>query len=819
MAPELSVSASSSNSQRETRMATSLRVRLAHTVFATWFISWLVSLGFLCVATKYQAVSTALITNAAREALGEEPLDRQLELLESARATNNSVALIALVSLSCFMRSFKLSYMQCVLVGIALLVTVLVSWLLQPPTLPLGEHQAVMCATPDRPSDPPLSRLRTPHALAPRRHPFLSRPSRVRVSESSLPASSPPRWTNLVWVLVAMLTEIGLVRAGEKVRRRLFHLQRLMERSNMHLLQENEMLQAGSIRVPGDDTLDLESPVQKVLALLRRMLQDPSLTEWQGSIERAIHKLSRAKLHDLFLPSTMALPSAAQLAPGEHAETEMVEQILGELGHHDDQDELTHRSMHVPTPRDHTLDDGTLVEDRRKNVLKEAMKSRFGKARLGLLAGLRTQAGLGSLGGGKKSESADSPSRPPAMHRDESFSPSREISDERLTLIADSMPVWGCGEATIFGLDQACGPDLLFLMLENAFRAFDLFEFFSIDAEKLHQLSSAIISGYNNHPYHNHIHSCDVMQGTYWMLRQRMPALSVQAQAATQAGEHALSWAFGADTPKSGKGGDTVEQEVWQCMPRYAVLAALIGAAMHDIGHDGHNNAFHVATGSDLAFLYNDKSCLESLHASKGLALLKDGKNDILEHVPQDQRRKFRTLVIDMIMATDLAHHFEHLSQIQTKMAEGEGLQLCGEKSDLALFLGNVLHAADLGSTAHPPVVYFNWMQRVFKEFFHQGQLEHELGIPVTPFMDRPTASIPKAQLGFLKYLCLPLYNAIVVVIPNLSVAQKCMEDNIAMLQQLEDGKVDTETIMSASRLQDLLPDYTGGPPLENMEC
>ena len=48
-----------------------------------------------------------------------------------------------------------------------------------------------------------------------------------------------------------------------------------------------------------------------------------------------------------------------------------------------------------------------------------------------------------------------------------------------------------------------------------------------------------------------------------------------------------------------------------------------------------------------------------------------------------------------------------------------------------------------------------------------EGEQERQLGIPVTPFMDRPTASIPKAQLGFLKYLCQPLFKAMAAVVPS----------------------------------------------------
>ena len=119
--------------------------------------------------------------------------------------------------------------------------------------------------------------------------------------------------------------------------------------------------------------------------------------------------------------------------------------------------------------------------------------------------------------------------------------------------------------------------------------------------------------------------------------------------------------------------------------------------------------------------------------------------------------------------------------------------------------MGNVVHAADLGSTANPPVVYFDWMQRVFREFFHQGERERALGIPVTPFMDRPTASIPKAQQGFLKYICQPIFTAMAQPIPAMAEsAGKYVEHNIETLRQLE--AFGTDTIL-ADDLWTLLPD------------
>jgi len=53
------------------------------------------------------------------------------------------------------------------------------------------------------------------------------------------------------------------------------------------------------------------------------------------------------------------------------------------------------------------------------------------------------------------------------------------------------------------------------------------------------------------------------------------------------------------------------------------LFASYVACAAHDVGHDGHNNIYHINTGSELALRYNDQSVLENHHASLGWRLLK----------------------------------------------------------------------------------------------------------------------------------------------------------------------------------------------------
>ena len=55
----------------------------------------------------------------------------------------------------------------------------------------------------------------------------------------------------------------------------------------------------------------------------------------------------------------------------------------------------------------------------------------------------------------------------------------------------------------------------------------------------------------------------------------------------------------------------------------FDLFAGLIAAAIHDVGHPGHNNNFEIAIQSDLAITYNDQAVLENYHLATTFSLLK----------------------------------------------------------------------------------------------------------------------------------------------------------------------------------------------------
>lgn len=97
-------------------------------------------------------------------------------------------------------------------------------------------------------------------------------------------------------------------------------------------------------------------------------------------------------------------------------------------------------------------------------------------------------------------------------------------------------------------------------------------------------------------------------------------------------------------------------------------FAALMAAAAHDVGHDGRANRFHIMVSTPLSLLYNDKSVLESMHCAIFFALLQVEASNILIEFDNASKATFRSLVVNMILETDLAVHMQVLTKFRQEL-------------------------------------------------------------------------------------------------------------------------------------------------------
>jgi len=194
-------------------------------------------------------------------------------------------------------------------------------------------------------------------------------------------------------------------------------------------------------------------------------------------------------------------------------------------------------------------------------------------------------------------------------------------------------------------------------------------------------------------------------------------------------------------------------------------VATDIAALAHDVGHFGRNNAFCTSASHDLALRYNDRAILENMHSATCFQIMKNFGCDILAQSSRENRRQYRDHIVSLILATDMATHFEFLGKFRVRAACSE-FNLQDNAEDRRLVTHCYLKAADLGHAALPFEMHERWAFRLLNEFYEQGDEERSLGIPVSPMCERSgnVADFRESQKGFLQFVIQPLFKELVTV-------------------------------------------------------
>lgn len=255
-------------------------------------------------------------------------------------------------------------------------------------------------------------------------------------------------------------------------------------------------------------------------------------------------------------------------------------------------------------------------------------------------------------------------------------------------------------------------------MGHELFTRYDLLAKFKITSATLDRFLLAIEEGYKKpcNRYHNEFHATDVAHSVHYFLSR---------------------------------------VGLMHCMNDLEVFGILLSAIIHDVDHTGTTNNFHVNSRSELALLYNDRCVLENHHLCSAFTLLKTRELDILANLTPEQYSDLRTLVVDMVLATDMSSHFE---QLRTMKA---ALSVLGSQIEKSQALEFILHVADISNPAKDWELHRQWTSRVMEEFFCQGDRELEMGLPISPLCDRSVTCIPESQVGFIEFVVMPAFEVV----------------------------------------------------------
>lgn len=187
------------------------------------------------------------------------------------------------------------------------------------------------------------------------------------------------------------------------------------------------------------------------------------------------------------------------------------------------------------------------------------------------------------------------------------------------------------------------------------------------------------------------------------------------------------------------------------------LLAVVLAALGHDVGHRALTNRFLVTNRDALALKYNDRSVLENMHCSITFSIMKTPECDLLRSLCLNDWTTIRKLIIEMILDTDMSKHFEVISIFKTRALVLSDLNL-SDIDDKCTVLAMGLKCADIGHSAKDTPLHVRWSQLLAEEFYAQGDLEKSRKQTVSMYCDRNNTDLPKSQAGFLKNISLPLH-------------------------------------------------------------
>uniref|UniRef100_A0A671S5Y7 Phosphodiesterase n=1 Tax=Sinocyclocheilus anshuiensis TaxID=1608454 RepID=A0A671S5Y7_9TELE len=294
-----------------------------------------------------------------------------------------------------------------------------------------------------------------------------------------------------------------------------------------------------------------------------------------------------------------------------------------------------------------------------------------------------------------------------------------------------------------------------------------LFEIFKIPVREFMTYFYALENGYRDIPYHNRVHATDVLHAVWYLTTRSIPGFQqIHNEHVTGSDTDSDSGISPGRVAYATSRSSSFSDDSYGCLawniPALELMALYVAAAMHDYDHPGRTNAFLVATNAPQAVLYNDRSVLENHHAASAWSLfLSQPEFNFLCSLDHVEFKRFRFLVIEAILATDLKKHFDFLAEFNSKVNDvnSPGIDWTNE-NDRLLVCQVCIKLADINGPAKERSLHLKWTEGIVNEFYEQGDEEATLGLPISPFMDRSAPQLAKLQESFITHIVGPLCNS-----------------------------------------------------------
>uniref|UniRef100_A0A8C2XC87 High affinity cGMP-specific 3',5'-cyclic phosphodiesterase 9A n=1 Tax=Cyclopterus lumpus TaxID=8103 RepID=A0A8C2XC87_CYCLU len=292
-------------------------------------------------------------------------------------------------------------------------------------------------------------------------------------------------------------------------------------------------------------------------------------------------------------------------------------------------------------------------------------------------------------------------------------------------------------------------PNEMLSCLEHMYHDLGLVKEFNINPITLKRWLLCIHDNYKNNPFHNFRHCFCVTQMMYSMI-----CLCSLQEKFTQVD----------------------------------VLILMTAAVCHDLDHPGFNNTYQINARTELAVRYNDISPLENHHCAVAFQIFSQPDCNIFSNFDPEAFKLIRQGAITLILATDMARHGEILDSFKQKVDKFD----YADEEHVTCLKMVLIKCCDISNEVRPMEVAEPWVDCLLEEYFMQSDREKTEGLPVAPFMDREKVTKPTAQIGFIKFVLIPMFETVMKLFPQIEEAMvqplRESRDRYEELKQIDDA-------------------------------
>jgi hypothetical protein len=138
-----------------------------------------------------------------------------------------------------------------------------------------------------------------------------------------------------------------------------------------------------------------------------------------------------------------------------------------------------------------------------------------------------------------------------------------------------------------------------------------------------------------------------------------------------------------------------------------------------------------------------------------------------------------------------MSKHFTILTELKTKL--GNNFPNKDSFEDRNLIVSVSLKIANQFKVVRERGNFFKWMENMFEEFFKQGEIEKQLELPISKFMDKETTNKEKAYANYLTVVSRPLFVTYMILVNDAEVSESVFKNGI------DDNKKRLETRIEES--------------------